>query len=33
MSVELTHNYANLGEVRLHYLTVDSGPALVLIHG
>ncbi len=33
MSVELTHHHANFGDVRLHYVTAGSGPALVLIHG
>ena len=27
------HAYADLGEVRLHYVTAGSGPAVVLLHG
>ena len=28
------HNYANVGDVRLHYVTSgDKGPAVVLLHG
>ena len=27
------HAYADLGDVRLHYVTVGSGPAVVLLHG
>ena len=33
MSTELTHHYSTVGEVRLHYVTAGSGPALLLIHG
>ena len=33
MSTELIHHYSTVGEVRLHYVTAGSGPALVLIHG
>ena len=29
----LEHQYADLGEVRLHYVTAGQGPAVVLIHG
>src|ERR1700740_288503 len=27
------HGYADLGEVRLHYVTAGRGPAVVLLHG
>lgn len=27
------HDYADLGTVRLHYVTVGKGPAVVLLHG
>lgn len=27
------HNYADLGEVRVHYLTAGQGPPVVLLHG
>ena len=27
------HDYADVGEVRLHYVTAGAGPAVVLIHG
>ena len=27
------HGYADLGEVRLHYVTAGQGPAVVLLHG
>ena len=27
------HAYADLGDVRLHYVTAGSGPAVVLLHG
>jgi len=30
---DLQHQYADLGEVRLHYVTAGQGPAVVLIHG
>jgi len=33
MSEALEHGYADLGEVRLHYVTAGSGPAVVLLHG
>jgi len=29
----LQHQYADLGAVRLHYVTAGQGPAVVLIHG
>src|SRR5262245_9303690 len=29
----MQHQYADLGEVRLHYVTAGQGPAVVLIHG
>ena len=29
----LTHGYADLGEVLLHYVTAGSGPPVVLLHG
>ena len=29
----MQHQYADLGEVRLHYVTAGRGPAVVLIHG
>ena len=29
----LQHQYADLGDVRLHYVTAGQGPAVVLIHG
>ena len=29
----ITHHYAEVGEVMLHYVTAGSGPPLVLIHG
>lgn len=33
MSAQLTHHYADVDEVRLHYVTAGQGPALVLLHG
>jgi len=33
MQEVMQHQYADLGEVRLHYVTAGQGPALVLIHG
>ena len=29
----VTHHYADLGEVLLHYVTAGEGPPVVLIHG
>jgi len=31
--VELTHHYADLGEVRLHYVEAGQGPLVLLLHG
>jgi len=31
--VEATHRYANLGDVRLHYVEAGEGPLVVLLHG
>lgn len=33
MSATITHHYADLGEVLLHYVTAGSGPPVVLLHG
>jgi pimeloyl-ACP methyl ester carboxylesterase len=33
MSTTLTHHYADVGEVRLHYVMAGSGPTIVLLHG
>jgi pimeloyl-ACP methyl ester carboxylesterase len=33
MSVPLHHDYADLADVRLHYVTAGRGPAVVLLHG
>jgi pimeloyl-ACP methyl ester carboxylesterase len=33
MQEVMQHQYADLGEVRLHYVTAGQGPAVVLIHG
>ena len=33
MTISLQHNYADLGDVRLHYVTAGQGPAIVLLHG
>ena len=33
MSNDLTHHYADVGEVRLHYVTAGQGPTIVLLHG
>lgn len=32
-TVPLQHAYADLGDVRLHYVTAGQGPAVVLLHG
>ena len=31
--IDVTHHYADLGEVMLHYVTAGEGPAIVLLHG
>ena len=31
--VQLTHRYANLGDVRLHYVEAGEGPLVLLLHG
>jgi pimeloyl-ACP methyl ester carboxylesterase len=31
--VEISHHYAEIGEVMMHYVTAGSGPAVVLLHG
>jgi len=31
--VELAHRYANLGDVRLHYVEAGEGPLVLLLHG
>src|SRR5918998_6925397 len=31
--VELAHHYANLGDVRLHYVEAGEGPLVLLLHG
>ena len=33
MTLPLTHHTAELGDVRLHYVTCGQGPAVVLLHG
>ena len=33
MSADIQHGYADLGDVRLHYVTAGEGPAVVLLHG
>lgn len=33
LNLELTHHYADLGDVRLHYVSGGSGPAMVFLHG
>jgi pimeloyl-ACP methyl ester carboxylesterase len=33
MSQSLAHNFADLGDVRLHYVTAGQGAAVVLLHG
>ena len=32
MNNSLQHNYADLGDVRLHYVTAGQGPGIVLLH-
>jgi pimeloyl-ACP methyl ester carboxylesterase len=29
----LVHDFTDHGDVRLHYVTAGSGPAVVLLHG
>ena len=31
--VELAHRYADLGDVRLHYVEAGEGPLVLLLHG
>ena len=31
--LDVSHNYVDLGDVRLHYVTSGSGPPVVLLHG
>ncbi len=33
MTFPLEHHYADLGDVRLHYVTAGKGPTIVLLHG
>ena len=33
MPQTLVHDFADLGDVRLHYVTAGQGPAVVLLHG
>lgn len=33
MGLDIEHGYADLGDVRLHYVTAGQGPAVVLLHG
>ena len=33
MTNAFRHDYADLGDVRLHYVTAGQGPAIVLLHG
>ena len=33
LNLQLKHEWANLGDVRLHYVTGGEGPAVVLLHG
>jgi len=33
LDLELRHEWANLGDVRLHYVTGGQGPAVVFLHG
>ena len=30
---EFTHHFANLTDLKMHYVTCGEGPALVLLHG
>ncbi len=32
-NVNVTHHFADLGDVKLHYVTCGKGPPLVLVHG
>lgn len=33
LQLDLHHDYADLGDVRLHYVTGGAGPAIVFLHG
>lgn len=33
MNTDIEHGHAELGDVRLHYVTAGQGPAVVLLHG
>lgn len=33
LNLDLTHNYADLDDVRLHYVSGGNGPAIVFLHG
>ncbi|BAL24290.1 alpha/beta fold hydrolase [Azoarcus sp. KH32C] len=33
VNLQLTHDFADLGDVRLHYVSGGSGPAMVFLHG
>ncbi len=33
LNLELSHEYADLGDVRLHYVCGGTGPAVVFLHG
>ena len=33
LELDLKHDYADLGDVRLHYVIGGTGPAIVLLHG
>jgi len=33
MTAHFEHDFANLGDVTIHYVTAGQGPAVVLIHG
>ena len=33
MAINLEHHYADVGDVRLHYVTAGAGPSVVLLHG